>query len=143
MTCYIASGWFNMSQTQDLENIKETLSSCGVEYFSPKDECKLGPHASSKNRKRVFTANLDAIENSQFIIVNTRDKDMGTIFEAGYAYKCGVPIIYFCEGLVGNFNLMLAESGLAVATSRWELGEIIEEIQKTSTTTKKYRGTIE
>ena len=61
-----------------------------------------------------FSGNLHHIETADFLIVNTRDKDIGTIWEAGYAYANEVPIVYFCAGLPegAKFNLMLARSGI-------------------------------
>ena len=47
---------------------------------------------------------------------------MGTIWEAGYAYGIGKPVIYFAETLGDNqFNLMLAQSGRDVFTSQDEV----------------------
>ena len=116
-TCYIASGWFNEDQARDLENIKRICTTLNIKFFSPKDECVVKPNANAEERKKTFDDNLNAIKNADYVIVNTRDKDMGTIFEAGYAHAINKPIIYFCDGLKGKFNLMLAQSGSAVATS--------------------------
>ena len=46
----------------------------------------------------------------------TNGKDMGTLFECGYAFANKIPLIYFAEGLDGQFNLMLARSAVAVFT---------------------------
>ena len=44
---------------------------------------------------------------------------MGTIWEAGYAYGIGKPVIYFAETLGDNpFNSMLSESGKGIFTKR-------------------------
>ena len=63
-----------------------------------------------------------------WMICNTRNKDMGTIFEAGYFHSLGKPIVYFCAGLPegAKFNLMLAASGVAVCTSIEDLREYLE-----------------
>lgn len=118
---YIASGWFNENQARDLENIKQVLDKLQVSYYSPKDEFLVGNDSSKDNLKNAFRENINAIEGAEFLIVNTRDKDMGTIFEAGVGFYAGKKMIYYCEGLTGNFNLMLAQSGIAVATSKREL----------------------
>ena len=62
------------------------------------------------------------------MLVNTRDKDIGTIWEAGYAYACNKPIIYFCAGLPegAKFNLMLARSGIKVCTSFAQLEDYLD-----------------
>ena len=141
--CYIASGWFNPVQAKDLENIKVALDELNIKYFSPKDEVNLDPTAGPEAQESAFKGNTISITNGKFIIVNTRDKDLGTIFEAGYAYASGVPIIYYCEGLRGMFNLMLSRSGRAVATNIEELKEHVIGIMSNNDYYIEYDGTIE
>ncbi len=141
--CYIASGWFNPEQAKDLENIKIALDELNIKYFSPKDEVLVNPTEGPEVQERAFKANTVNITNGKFIIVNTRDKDLGTIFEAGYAYASGVPIIYYCEGLRGMFNLMLSRSGRAVATNIEELKEHVIGIMSNNDYYIEYDGTIE
>ena len=67
------------------------------------------------------------------MLVNTRDKDIGTIWEAGYAFAFKKPIIYFCAGLPegAKFNLMLARSGIKVCTSFEQLEEYLDRVIST------------
>jgi nucleoside 2-deoxyribosyltransferase len=141
--CYIASGWFNENQARDLENIKSTLDELGVKYFSPKDEIVAKPDASKEEQELIFKGNVDAITSGKFVVCNTRDKDLGTIFEAGFSYASGVPIVYYAEGLTGNFNLMLSRSGRAVATSVDELKEHVKGIMDNPEYEKEYVGFVE
>lgn len=143
MRCYIASGWFNEKQTADLRDIKYALMNLGVGYFSPKDECICPPNADLSTQTRIFQQNIDAIEECDFVIVNTRDKDMGSVFEAGVAFRAGKKIIYFCRGLRGSFNLMLSRSGIAVATDSRELVEHISSFMQDETYVQYYNGSIE
>lgn len=141
--CYIASGWFNENQTRDLENIKSALDELGVNYFSPKDEIVAKPDASPEEQEMIFKGNVDAITGGDFVVCNTRDKDLGTIFEAGFSYASGVPIIYYAEGLQGNFNLMLSRSGRAVATNVEELKQHVKGIMDNPKYEKEYIGFVE
>lgn len=141
--CYIASGFFNPKQIKDVEDIKFILKLLNLTFFSPKDHNLILPNATNLEREEGVFKNLSSIENCKFIIVNTRDKDMGTIFEAGYAFKFGLPIIYFSEGLKGDFNLMLANTGIAVATNLYELEEHIRGFINNKKYIKKYIGKIE
>ena len=141
--CYIASGWFNENQARDLENIKTTLDELGVNYFSPKDEIVAKPDASPEEQEMIFKGNVDAITGGDFVVCNTRDKDLGTIFEAGFSYASGVPIIYYAEGLQGNFNLMLSRSGRAVATNVEELKQHVKGIMDNPKYEKEYIGFVE
>lgn len=138
---YLASGWFNPKQADQLDRIKKTLDEMGIKYFSPKDEA-LATNSDPKTKlKEIFDGNIAAIQESDYIIANTQDKDMGTIFECGAAYTMGVPILYFAEGLTGPFNLMLAESGFGVAKSIDELKELITNYKNQEKV--KYDGEIE
>jgi nucleoside 2-deoxyribosyltransferase len=141
--CYIASGWFNPNQAQDLENIKDVLDELDVNYFSPKDEIVVKRNATSQEQEEVFRGNVKAIEHAKFVVCNTRDKDLGTIFEAGYSFAVNTPIIYYCEGLTGNFNIMLSRSGRAVATSVEELKEHVKQIMENKDYEKEYIGHVE
>ena len=80
------------------------------------------------------------------MICNTRNKDMGSIFEAGYFHKLGKPIIYFCAGLPpgAQFNLMLAASGLSVCTSIDQLRAYLKDCKGANRLFElRYKGAIE
>ena len=83
------------------------------------------------------------IRGVDFVVCNTRDKDLGTIFEAGFSYASNVPIIYYAEGLQGNFNLMLSRSGRAVATNVSELKDHVKGIMENPEYEKEYVGFVE
>ena len=87
------------------------------------------------------------MKEADWMICNTRNKDMGTIFEAGYFHSLGKPIVYFCAGLPegAKFNLMLAASGKAVCTSIDDLKEYIMTCQKyeNGLIERRYGGSIE
>ena len=141
--CYIASGWFNPNQAGDLKKIKAALEDLEVSYFSPKGEIVATPDATAEEQEEIFAGNLLAINNAKFIVCNTRDKDLGTIFEAGFSYGNGTPIIYYAAGLKGNFNLMLSRSGRAVATNVRELKKHIKGFLADPEYREDYVGNIE
>jgi len=119
---YFASPFFNPSQVEREEALKAILRSNGLRIFSPKEEILLEPNASAEDRRRTFEGNCAAIRDSIAVFAVTDEKDMGTIWEAGYAYGIKKPIIYFAETLGDNcFNVMLAQSGKKVFLDRAEL----------------------
>lgn len=126
---YLASPFFNPEQIERIEYIEKLLEKIGFEVYSPRKDCsyKLTPTSSNEEREAVFADNIRHIEHSDLVLAVTDGKDMGTIFEAGYAYGVDVPILYFAETLGTNlFNLMLAESALlGTYTSREQLEEIL------------------
>ena len=116
MKLYLASPFFNDEQVEREERIKKKLRDLGITVLSPKEFCFCPPDASDELREKVFADNINHINEADAVFAITNGKDMGTIFEAGYAYAINKPIIYFCEGLSGQFNLMLAQSGRIVLT---------------------------
>ena len=76
----------------------------------------------------------------------TRNKDMGSIFEAGYMNCLEKPIVYFCDGLPpgAQFNLMLAASGIKVCRSLEDLDVYLAQCKVTERLViDRYVGEIE
>jgi len=143
MKCYLASGWFNEKQFADVQNIKQKLTEANIDFYSPMDEIICPKNANTEEQESVFRENVKHIKEADFMVANTRDKDMGTIFECGVAFECNKPIVYYCEGLKGNFNLMLSRSGSCVATSLEKLAEHLANINKDINYKSEYEGVIE
>lgn len=125
MKAYIAAPFFNPEQLETVEKIKRMLNDCGINYFSPKDECVF--EKGKTTAEEILKMNVDAMESCTFILAVTEGKDMGTLFECGYAYARGMDIIYFWENENKElkFNLMLAASGYSVAQNYSELEEAV------------------
>lgn len=132
---YLASGWFNPVQAEELTNL-ENIFDARSDHFdlaSPRRIFVCPPNAPKEVQDETFAGNLHHIETADFLLVNTRDKDIGTIWEAGYAFAFKKPIIYFCAGLPegAKFNLMLARSGIKVCTSFEQLEEYLDRVIST------------
>lgn len=138
--CYLSSGWFKDKTpgSQDVNAQERTrltvysaLAKHRINIFSPKDEAVVGDPGAPLGKK-ILDMNVEAIDDAAFCIVNTEGKDMGTIFEAGYAYAKNVPIIYYWEhsNPEDKFNLMLAFSGVAVCSNEKELNEFLDLLVK-------------
>ena len=129
---YLASGWFNPVQAEELTRLEQIFDerSDYFELASPRRIFVCPPNAPKEVQDETFDGNLHHIKTSDFLLVNTRDKDIGTIWEAGYAFAFDKPIVYFCAGLpVGaKFNLMLARSGIKVCTSFEQLEEYLNRV---------------
>ena len=132
---YLASGWFNPVQAKELTNLESIFDSRSAhfELASPRRIFVCPPNAPKEVQDETFSGNLHHIETADFLLVNTRDKDIGTIWEAGYAFAFKKPIIYFCAGLPegAKFNLMLARSGIKVCTSFKQLEEYLDRVIST------------
>jgi len=125
MEAYVAGGWFSPEQEKALEDIKSALCTVGIEFYSPREDCLYIPHKTLASE--VFAENISQIEKADFLLASTAGKDMGTLFECGYAHAIGKPIMYYFTG-PGKFNLMLSESGHCVATSYSHLVQLLTEL---------------
>jgi len=126
MKVYLASGWFTPKALEEVEALENLLGELGFDVASPRKIFICPPNAPLDVQKDTFKGNVEHIRTADFVLCNTRDKDMGTIFEAGVAYNADVPIVYFAQGLTGNFNLMLAQSGVKVTTSYDDLRDYLK-----------------
>lgn len=130
---YVAGPFFNPHQTDTMERIEAVLEKHGFKMFRPRfDSVDLSKDSSEEARKQAFEDDVNAIIESDFILANTMDKDLGTLFEVGYAYAKEVPSVGFLEGLPKGapFNIMLAGSMEAVYTSTEELDTAISSVGK-------------
>ncbi len=142
---YFASPWFNAEQAEREDRVKNKLRELGFNVWSPKESCICPPDASNELRKKTFNDNCESIKASDIIFAVTDGKDMGTIWEAGYANGINevsknlfgrigkqIIVIYYCEtlGSNGQFNLMLANSGDIIITDFETLNELPTLIEK-------------
>lgn len=148
---YFASPWFTPEQEEREERLKAKLRELGFNVWSPKESIVCPPNASEEMRKATFDGNCDNIKDCDIIFAVTDGKDMGTIWEAGYAnglnaaYGPDVPkilVVYYCETLGdGKFNLMLAQSGDIIITKFEDLDELPQLVEAGKG--KGYAGKIE
>lgn len=143
MKAYLASGWFNPAQENDLTLMKTACRMAWLSFYSPKDEMLAAPDSSPEARKTVFDSNVKAIEECDLVIVNTRDKDVGSVFEAGVAYVLKKPIVYFWSDGSDEkvFNLMLSESGRGVAYDLQVLAELLRRLTHSEETLRSFSQT--
>lgn len=145
---YLASGWFNPVQAEELTRLEQIFDERS-DYFdlaSPRRIFVCPPNAPKEVQDETFEGNLHHIQTSDFLLVNTRDKDIGTIWEAGYAFAFNKPIVYFCAGLPegAKFNLMLARSGIKVCTSFEQLEDYLDRtIESNELPVEPYSDAIE
>lgn len=112
---YLASPFFNDEQIKREESIKKTLRGYGFSVYAPREHGIVGSLTSQEAVTSTFNSNVEAINNSRMVLAITDGKDMGTIWEAGYAYGNNIPIVYYAETLGNNpFNIMLSESGVGI-----------------------------
>lgn len=138
---YLASPFFNAEQINRIERVENILFGLDdYKTFSPRKEIVLKPDSPDEDRDHAFNENVKNLDNCDLVVCITDGKDIGTIWESGYAFGKGKKILYFCETLGGNpFNVMLAKSAYGIATSI----EQLKEMFKTGNLNNKYSGKIQ
>ena len=122
MKIYIASGFFNEDQETIRQEMLTTCTELWHDVYSPKEDFLYVPGITSP--EEVFMENLTQISKCDVVLASTEGKDMGTVWECGYAYARGIPIVYYYPH-PGLFNLMLAQSARAVIKSTEELHQYL------------------
>jgi len=151
---YFASPFFTPEQIEREERLKKKLRDVGLYVWSPKEASLCKPDDSAEKQQATFDGNIENIVDCDILFAVTDGKDMGTIWEAGFANglnyinsKKKIIIVYYCETLPsgGKFNLMLARSGDLIYTNFEDLNNIIADIQnfKMNNTKRTYSGHIE
>lgn len=115
---YLASPFFNDKQRERMSLVLDTLRDRGYVVYAPFEHGIVAAEEDSDTIYKTFMSNVEAIQSSHRVLAITDGKDMGTIWEAGYAYGIGKPVVYYAETLGKNpFNLMLSESGVGIFES--------------------------
>lgn len=141
MKIYLASGWFSPEQEQARQEVLQVCETLKLDYYSPKERLQYGVHNMSQ--EEVFMTNLSEILKADLVIASTEGKDMGTLFECGYAYGRKIPIIYYYK-YTDNFNLMLGQSGKAVLTNPYDLSLYIRAcVSVNDVINSPYQGGVE
>jgi len=129
---YTAAGWFNPTQAEDLARIENIIDSRAdwIDIKSPRRIFVCPPDAPKDVQESTFSGNLEHIKNADFLVASTVGPkvDVGTVWECGYAFAVGTPIVYICANLPKGmpFNLMLARSAVKVCLSYEQLEDYLD-----------------
>lgn len=123
---YLASPFFNSEETNKLEIVKTILRDKGLDVFVPNEhqnpQLEFG---SLEWRAATFKSDVDAIDNCDVMVaINCQGNydDAGTMWEIGYAFAKGIPVVLF-NNTGKTINLMIADSLHSLLTSYDELQE--------------------
>lgn len=133
MKVYFAAPWFSPEQAAIHSKVYDVLKASRHIIFSPKHHLEVSPNADAETRRVAFVNNLVQVQQCDFVLGITDYKDVGTIFECGYAFRAGKAVVYYAETLGGgHFNLMLAESGTCIVRDTTELQTILDKLESPS-----------
>ena len=125
---YLAAGWFTPEQAQHRDAIRGLFKELRIPHYSPQHN---GLKLTKKNSEAVYQENLTMIKRAPLVVASTTGKDMGTLWECGYATAIETPIVYVWLGAEPgqNFNLMLARSAKAVIETVPSLFKYLEKFK--------------
>lgn len=89
---YLAGPFFSMEQLWLVEESRSELRQAGFEVFSPFHDVGLTADA-----KEIARRDLAGLEQADLVFAVLDSLDPGTIFEVGYARKCGIPVVGFAQ----------------------------------------------
>lgn len=97
MKTYLAIKYHPDARNRDkIEKISEVLKSCSIETFCMfRDKEKWGK--VKFDPKELMQMTFEAIDESDFVLVELTETGYGTGIEAGYAYACKKPIVVVAE----------------------------------------------
>ena len=111
---YLAGPFFNEEQEERINYLEDLLDKYNFSIFSPRQASRIKPGCSQEDMIETFKGNTLNIDNADFVLAVLDDKDVGTVWETGYAYAKKIPVLYFNETRPADKgpNLMLAMSTL-------------------------------
>ncbi len=105
---YLAGPFFGLGQEWLVDLVRHALLDLGAVPFSPlQDVGRGGPEVAQKD--------LDGLDRSAAILALVDGLDVGTIFEIGYAVRCGKPVVAYLDPQRSGDLTMLAGSGVEIA----------------------------
>lgn len=136
---YLASPFFNAEELNRMEIVKSILRKKELEVFAPfEHQNKHLEFGSMEWREATFKSDVDAIDACDIMVaINCQGNydDAGTMWEIGYAFAKGIPVILF-NNTDKTINLMIADSLHALIKSYDELEEYdfdkLEKIEYTN-----------
>lgn len=142
---YLAGGWFTPEQNELHTKLANTLNISEFDVFNPRKEGEIIKGITTNDKmSKILIGNINAIQNSDVVVVIYDYKDTGTIWEAGFAYANKKPIIYYSEtNGTKPFNLMLAKTGNYVTNTNDLLYQLKFNKHEFKDVYNEYKGEIE
>jgi len=102
---YLAGPFFTLAERWLVEEARTHLRGMHLDVFSPVHDVGFGP------AEKIAKADLKGVEECDRVLALVDSADPGTLFEVGYARKCGKPVVALTETLSEEKKKMLIGSG--------------------------------
>lgn len=148
MLIYLAAPWFTPAQAARHEAVLSVLREWREQdrdtrqVYNPRESI-CPTQAAAGTCRTFYDANVAALNASDMVVAITDDKDLGTIFELGYAAAINerlktIRLVGVALELEGPFNLMLAVACETVCTTIEDLRDFLFR-----GVVRRYEGVIE
>ena len=107
-TIYLAGPFFDIAQRWLVEEARALLTDLGATVFSPVHEVGPGPAAV------VAPEDIKGLEAADVVFAILNGLDPGTIFEAGYAVRKGIPVVGLAQNVKEEDLKMIVGSGCEI-----------------------------
>lgn len=106
---YLAGPFFGLGQRWVIDLVRRALGDAGGLPFSPFHD--VGPGGPA-----VARLDLDGLDAAASVLALADDFDVGTVFEIGYAIRCGKPVVAYLDPPRSEHLTMLEGTGVEVAS---------------------------
>jgi nucleoside deoxyribosyltransferase len=113
MRLFLSGPFFNNEEVARIDRVKCALEDLGFEVYSTSHRNPPIDLGSRTQKNRRFRLLCREIEKSDGVFAVLDGKDAGTIWEMGYAFALGKPVIAFTEK-GPFFSLMIDGSALCI-----------------------------
>jgi nucleoside 2-deoxyribosyltransferase len=114
MKLFLAGPFFSDGETERLDRVKAALEAAGFETYSAY-HCNARINLDNARERTVrFRRLCTEIRKCNGLFAVLDGRDPGTIWEMGYAFAVGKPVIAFCES-DPFFSLMIDGSSACIA----------------------------
>ncbi|HWR38124.1 MAG TPA: PfkB family carbohydrate kinase [Patescibacteria group bacterium] len=122
---YLAGPFFSQQELQWVKQVCNILEESGFPVYSPSRENGIITHTTTQEeRKQIFDKDIELLERSSAVVLLVDNNDSGASFEAGFAYKEGIPI-FALKTSKDPLNNMLQYGCSEISSSTDELIEAL------------------
>jgi len=137
MRLFLSGPFFNDDEVGRLDRVKSALEAMGYEVYSTYHRNSRIDLGSARERDTRFRLLCDEIRKCDGLFAILDGRDAGTLWEMGYAFAAGKPVIAFCER-DPFFSLMIDGSAACIAGFRNIDGRIGDYLKADAASAPKF-----
>jgi len=124
---YLAGPFFNDEQRGVCAAIEEICRANGRPMYAPRLACLLPQPSTVSQRFACFNGDVSMAEACDVVLARIDDFDAGTMWEVGFSYAMGKPVVAYSTVPGRGLNLMLAQSCVGFISGLEAVSEFLSE----------------